>query len=296
MTHPITRRAFVHRAALTALATPFARWSASAGLPPSPLRIGMLPSSGTDDAAATRQLGVQLGVDEAKHAAGLFGGSIELLQVTQSSLGDRQLSAVLGSGSIEDCLASARAAERAEIGFMNLSCPSDSLRGRDCQATMFHVAPSDEMYRDALAQANAPADAKVAAWNPSLTRFGADTLNERFRSRFGRAMTADAWLGWVAIKILWESSLRARSTDSRMLMQYMVRDGTRFDGHKGRPLSFRVWDHQLRQPLYVVSSGTDGSTRVIAEMPATGSDEESSREVLDRLGTTAARSACRMSP
>ena len=179
---------------------------------------------------------------------------------------------------------------------MNLGCSDDSLRGRDCQATLFHVAPSDEMYRDAVAQAGAPSDAKATAWDPSLTRFGADTLNERFHSRFGQAMTAEAWLGWIAIKILWESSLRARSTDSRMLMQYMSRDDTRFDGHKGRPLSFRPWDHQLRQPLYVVSRATNGPARVIAEMPPTGSAEESSREELDRLGTTAARSACRMSP
>lgn len=296
MTDTITRRAFLHRAALMAFARPFTRWSARARMAPSPLRIGILPSSGTNEAAAATRLGIQLGVDEAKHAAGLFGGSVELLQVTQSSLGDRQLSAVVGSDSLERCVTSARAAERAGIAFMNLGCSDDSLRGRDCQATLFHVAPSDEMYRDAVAQAGAPSDAKATAWDPSLTRFGADTLNERFHSRFGQAMTAEAWLGWIAIKILWESSLRARSTDSRMLMQYMSRDDTRFDGHKGRPLSFRPWDHQLRQPLYVVSRATNGPARVIAEMPPTGSAEESSREELDRLGTTAARSACRMSP
>jgi hypothetical protein len=109
-------------------------------------------------------------------------------------------------------------------------------------------------------------------------------------------MTAEAWLGWITVKVLWESSLRARSTDAKMLMQYMAGEGTQFDGHKGRPLSFRPWDHQLRQPVYVVSRDERGATKVVAELPASGPPEETSRDALDRLGTAASRSTCRMSP
>ena len=154
---------------------------------------------------------------------------------------------------------------------------------------------SSSSWRDAASRSQSPANAEAVAWDPSLTRFGADTLNERFRARFSRPMTAEAWLGWFAVKVLWESSLRARSTDSKMLMQYMARDGTQFDGHKGRPLSFRAWDHQLRQPIYLVTKDERGSTKVVAEVPTADSPEETSRETLDRLGTPASRSACRMS-
>src|SRR5436190_23901855 len=133
MTHTITRRAFMHRAALAAVAIPVAGRVGARS--PVPLRIGVLPSA--TDGTGARGLGIQLGVDEAKHAAGLFGGSIELVPLTPESLSGQRLSAVLGGDSTDGCLSSAREAERAGIAFMNLTCPNDNLRGRDCNATTF---------------------------------------------------------------------------------------------------------------------------------------------------------------
>jgi hypothetical protein len=297
MTQAISRRSFVRRAALVAAAVPAASWRMSGWLAaaPAPLRIGVLSSSAPSDATTARTLGIQLGVDEARHAAALFGGSLELVPVTSSTLAERELSAVVGGDDLESCVTLIHAVDAAGIAFMNVGCANEMLRGADCRATTFHVIPSDSMYRDALKQSQAPAGSTATAWDPSLTRFGADTLNERFRAQFKRTMTADAWLGWLAVKILWESSLRARSTDARMLMHYMARDGVQFDGHKGRPLSFRAWDHQLRQPVYVVEASAAAPARPIREMPASEAADVS-RDVLDRLGTPAARSACRMSP
>ena len=287
------------RAALSLAAIPVSRWRVSAWRVPSRLRIGVFAPSVTTaatSATSARALGIQLGVEEATHAAALFGGSIEAVPVTASSLHERSVAAVIGSGDLEACTTLGAAADAAGIAFVNTSCSNDNLRGRGCRATAFHVVPSDAMYRDATTRAELPGNAEAVAWDPSLTRFGADTLNERFRARFNRPMTAEAWLGWLAVKVLWESSLRARSTDAKMLMQYMSRDGTQFDGHKGRPLSFRPWDHQLRQPIYLVSKDDRGSTKVVAELPVVESADETSREALDRLGTPASRSACRMSP
>ena len=89
----------------------------------------------------------------------------------------------------------------------------------------------------------------AVAWDASLTRFGADTLNQRFRRRFGVAMAPTAWTAWFAVKVLWESALRMKSADATQIANYVMRETTRFDGHKGQPLSFRASDHQLRQPL-----------------------------------------------
>jgi hypothetical protein len=295
MTHTITRRAFVSRAAVALAAIPIFRRQANAWRAPSPLRIGVVSSEMRNDQSITA-LGIQLGIDEATHAAALFGGSIELVPLATSSLREHRLSAVIGGVDLEGCTTLAAAADSAGVAFMNAGCSSDQLRGSACRSTTFHVVPSDAMYRDALAQAHSSGNAVAVAWDPSLARFGADTLNERFRAKFGRPMAAEAWLGWIAVKVLWESSLRARSTDAKMLMRYMARDGTQFDGHKGRPLSFRQWDHQLRQPVYVVSRDELGATKLVAELPASVSPDETSRDALDRLGTPASRSTCRMSP
>jgi hypothetical protein len=84
-------------------------------------------------------------------------------------------------------------------------------------------------------------------WQPVLERFGAGELNERFRRKAGRSMTADAWCGWVAMKAIAEAALHARSTapgDVADALRVL-----RFDGHKGEPLYFD--DRQrLVQPLY----------------------------------------------
>ena len=132
--------------------------------------------------------------------------------------------------------------------------------------------------------------ASVVVWHHALERYGAAQVNDRFGARFGRAMPEAAWPAWVAAKIAWEaaSGPRAALPPPRRL----AAAGARYDGHKGRPLDFRPWDHQLRQPLYVATSGPDGRPR-LASVPPDGG-ETPSRTVLDRLGATAAESACRM--
>ncbi|HEY5062007.1 MAG TPA: hypothetical protein VII52_10755 [Gemmatimonadaceae bacterium] len=294
MTPPCTRRTFLHDAAIvaiSAIAPPLARkreWFA-----PAPLRIGVVEFVHHPSAAA-RTRGLQLGLDEARHAAALFGGTIELTRVTAATLPTHRLSAVVGGDTTDDCASLSEAASAARVLHLNVGCSADDLRGAGCRPETFHVMPSDAMLRDAVALSGHPADAWAAAWDPSLVRFGADTLNQRFRARFRQSMTADAWTAWVAIKMLWEASLRTRATDSGAIDAYLRAESTQFDGHKGRPLSFRSWDQQLRQPVYVVARGTAGATRVIAELPAATTDTETSRDVLDRLGTRRADSRCRL--
>jgi len=255
------------------------------------LRIGVVAAPGESPTASDLALGIRLGIDEASHSAALFGGSVITVPITASTLQAARVAAIIG-GDAQNCAVLARAAESARVIFMNVRCTSDALRGRDCRPTTFHVVPSDAMYHDALTRAKAPPGAVAAAWDASLERFGADTLNGRFRARFGRGMSAEAWLGWMAIKVLWESSLRARSADTSALVDYLSREVTQFDGHKGVPLSFRTWDRQLRQPVYIVNVGRDRQRRVIAEVPASIPSETSSRDALDMLGTSATQSTC----
>jgi hypothetical protein len=265
-----TRRAFLRRASLHALGMPLALRatdSASGTGAATVLRIGLLDGDDAD-----RLDGALLGLEEARHAAVLFGGDVQLTKISEKATSGH--TAIIGDHDAERC---ARLGRTSLV--MNVSCASNALRGERCAPTLFHVAPSERMLDDAGSGA--------MAWDASLERFGADTLNQRFRSRFGRAMTAPAWTSWLAVKILWEASLRARSTDSTAIARYLTRETTQFDGHKGRPLSFRAWDRQLRQPLYVRTA------EKLVEAPAEAKSDESPRETLDRIGTPAAESSCR---
>lgn len=278
----VSRRAFVAESASFLSAIVLSRrtslWRA-----PIVVRIGVV----SQPTSQSRRFGLDLGLDEAKHAATLFGGSIVDVPLTAPRADDGKLSAIVGGGDETSALEWTRyAAEHGTI-YMNVGCPTDRLRQADCSQAAFHIAPSDAMVRDAIAAAGGGATGRAEAWDPSLSRFGADTLNQRFLTRFHQPMTSDAWAAWFAVKALWESALRRRSGDASAIADYLLRDTTQFDGHKGSPLSFRTWDHQLRQPLYVASGKTDRPKEVpeiTGDIPV--------RDALDRLGGGHHETAC----
>ncbi|HEY4305409.1 MAG TPA: hypothetical protein VGM82_13115 [Gemmatimonadaceae bacterium] len=247
----------------------------------STLRVGVL-ATGAD--ARARHDGALLGIEEAKHAAELFGGSAELVPVDSPARVPTSLAAIIADSSVATLRSLAADWANGSLIILNVACSADELRGGSCSPYMFHVAPSDAMLRDARGQV--PDATDVVAWDGSLIRFGADTLNDRFRARFGRSMNPTSWAAWFAVKALWESSLRMKSADPRQLADYLTRDTTQFDGHKGRPLSFRPWDHQLRQFVYARVAGK------LTDVPQSASPLTTSHEFLDKLGTSAATSSC----
>jgi ABC transporter substrate binding protein (PQQ-dependent alcohol dehydrogenase system) len=127
-------------------------------------------------------------------------------------------------------------------------------------------------------------------WHSELVRFSARELNARFRRRWNTPMTEIAWAGWAAVKLVGEAVVRANASDGAALVAFME-SAPPFDGHKGEALTFRQWDHQLRQPLYVAGArkreemgGGLGPLAVLADVG--GKD-------LDALGTAMADSRCR---
>ncbi|MFN2603104.1 MAG: ABC transporter substrate-binding protein [Gemmatimonadaceae bacterium] len=261
------------------------------------LRLGLLipalpersePANSNDILA-----GATLARSEADRAAILFGQNIRLdvARVTPADAGAvnsaRRLVAngatvLIGGMSASDATGFAAIAEEDGVLFLNVGSTADSLRRDQCRPHMFHVIPSDTMISSAKTAVTASGNVPVTIelWHSSLERYGGSQLNDRFRARFGRPMTSGAWAGWVAVKIAWEASLRARGVEAPALVAFLEKDGSQFDGHKGAPLSFRQWDHQLRQPLYAVSNN-----RVIAELPDVGKlTGESMRDELDKIG------------
>jgi len=278
----VTRRVFIERSAtfLSSLAlSPRGRWSLRA---PVSLRIGIAAPLSMP---RHYRLGLELGLDEARHAATLFGGTIVDVPIaTPQGIGG-VLSAIIGAGDESATLAWTHRAAGSNTTYMNVSCTSDRLRRDDCSRAAFHVAPSDAMARDAVSAAKSSSTTRAESWDAALTRFGADTLNQRFLTRFREPMTPAAWNAWFAVKAIWESALRQKSGEPKQIAEYLAGDATQFDGHKGTPLSFRSWDHQLRQPLYLVGGGPP------QQIPEIRGDE-SVREALDRLGGSARTPSC----
>jgi branched-chain amino acid transport system substrate-binding protein len=139
----------------------------------------------------------------------------------------------------------------------------------------------------------------VTSWYHELERFSARELNRRFVRRFERPAEGYAWANWAAVKMVMEGVLRSASTDATLLANYL-QGAPPFDGHKGRALTFRDWNHQLRQPLYVLKAreakppNAWDILELIGEMPPPAARGQSVMEVLDTLGEPKTESTCRL--
>lgn len=201
--------------------------------PPQPRPRLTLLVTGAPGAEAQR--GIELGVAETSQTVRLLGGDVTVVR-------DRVPAGAHPAGVI--VAAGGAAQELGDVPRIHL----DRLP-KTVGPCSFSVAPA------------ADAGEQAVLWHPSLDRFGASELNERFAKRYGSGMTAGAYGGWVAVKALVESALRARNPADRCAAIGRLR----FDGHKGRPLSFDPDTRILRQPLYLVENG-----RVLGEKGGDG--------------------------
>ncbi|WP_375454378.1 ABC transporter substrate-binding protein [uncultured Methylobacterium sp.] len=266
---------------------------------------------------------------------------------------------------------------------LNALAPDDRLRGADCRANVFHVAPSRAMLADALAQYLAfmrwrklflivgPTDAdrlyadalrnaarkfalKITAekpwtfgplarargdtptraeamvftrgldydmavvadeaadwgdyvayrtvdprpvagtqglvattWSPVLETWGAAQAQNRFRRLSGRLMRPLDYQVWAAVRVVGDAATARKSTDPAILIAYLTDPAFGLPAYKGVSLSFRPWDHQLRQPLIVVQPKA-----LVSVAPEQGFLHQ--RTPLDTLGTDLPETTCRL--
>jgi ABC transporter substrate binding protein (PQQ-dependent alcohol dehydrogenase system) len=122
-------------------------------------------------------------------------------------------------------------------------------------------------------------------WTPVLEQWGAVQLQDRFEKAAGREMTASDYAAWTAVRTIGEAVTRTNSTDSEILRAYIFSDAFALDGFKGRSLSYRVWDGQLRQPIAVANARA-----LVALAPLDGYLHQTNE--MDTLGLDRPESAC----
>jgi branched-chain amino acid transport system substrate-binding protein len=88
-------------------------------------------------------------------------------------------------------------------------------------------------------------------WYHGINVAGAQAFTKRFSEKFAGPPDNQAWGDYVGIKIVAQSIAETKSTEAATLIQHLER-GPAFDILKERKGSFRAWDHQLLQEMYVV--------------------------------------------
>ena len=92
-----------------------------------------------------------------------------------------------------------------------------------------------------------------ASWHPAVELWGGTQFQNRFRRLAGRTMRALDYNAWMAVRSVGEAETRKQSVDAKPLIDYMLSPEFELAAFKGRKLTYRAWNGQLRQPILLVT-------------------------------------------
>jgi len=124
------------------------------------------------------------------------------------------------------------------------------------------------------------------SWHPALEQWGATQFQNRFRRLANRPMRQLDYDVWVAIRSIGEAATRARSAEPAGMIAHLKSADFDLAAFKGRKLTYRAWDGQLRQPILIAT----------AKLPVTVSPQPGflhQFSELDTLGIDKPETACR---
>ena len=125
----------------------------------------------------------------------------------------------------------------------------------------------------------------AVTWSPVIENWGAVQLQRRFEALAGRGMTSEDYAAWAALRTIGEAVSRTGSNDPVALRAYILSEDFEIAGFKGRPLTFRNWNGQLRQPIALAHARA-----LVATAPLEGFMHQSN--TLDSLGFDRPESTC----
>lgn len=133
------------------------------------------------------------------------------------------------------------------------------------------------------------------AWHRVVEQWGAAQLQNRFDKQAKRWMTDKDYAAWAAARAIGEAIASQPSSqfqalaqqDPRPLQVYLLSERFQLAGFKGRKLTFRSWNGQLRQPIPLVQPRA-----LVSQSPQQGYLHPHTD--LDTLGFDLRESRCRL--
>ena len=117
-------------------------------------------------------------------------------------------------------------------------------------------------------------------WHKTVETYGAAQLQKRFEALAGRWMNDRDFAAWMAVRSVASAVNKLRQVDPQAIRQLELSEQLPLDGFKGRKLSYRAWNGQLRQPIPIVqpralvtTSPQDGFLHPVNEMDSLGYDK-----------------------
>ncbi|EPJ87979.1 hypothetical protein CFII64_05920 [Pseudomonas sp. CFII64] len=117
-------------------------------------------------------------------------------------------------------------------------------------------------------------------WHKTVETYGAAQLQKRFEALAGRWMNDRDFAAWMAVRSIASAVSKLRGVDPLDIRRLELSDQLPLDGFKGRKLSYRAWNGQLRQPIPIVqpralvsTSPQDGFLHPVTELDSLGYDQ-----------------------
>lgn len=119
-----------------------------------------------------------------------------------------------------------------------------------------------------------------SAWHPASEQWGGTQIQNRFAKASGRRMLSKDMSAWTAVRIVGEAATRMQSGDPEKIGEFIRADDFSVAAFRGQKLTFRKWNWQLRQPIFlgdgrsvVSTSPQEGFLHQVSELDTLGVDE-----------------------
>lgn len=90
---------------------------------------------------------------------------------------------------------------------------------------------------------------QAVAWHRSFEQYAGTQLQNRFEKQAKRFMTERDFTAWLGVRVVGEAVTRTSKNTSDDVNAFIMSPDFEVAGFKGVGLTFRSWDHQMRQPI-----------------------------------------------
>ena len=128
---------------------------------------------------------------------------------------------------------------------------------------------------------------QATAWDKSYTESGAMHFQNAIPRLANRKPVERDYTAWLGFRSLSEAAMKSGKVKPKDVKDYLLSEDFKLEAFKGQALSFRTWDHQMRQPIIL-----GGGTRV----PVSTSPQEGflhPKNLTDTLGFDEPESKCK---
>jgi ABC transporter substrate binding protein (PQQ-dependent alcohol dehydrogenase system) len=124
---------------------------------------------------------------------------------------------------------------------------------------------------------------EALSWHKVIEQWGAAQLQTRFKKLTSRHMNEIDFTGYLAVRSVAQAVHKINSTSVTELAAYIKSADFKLAAYKGRKLSFRTWNGQLRMPMALIQpnalvsqSPQAGILHPITELDTLGFDQQES--------------------